>query len=97
MTSIQPVCLRIPTSLKATDTWARYLASNLLKIVKTAFFTHIQKKMLFPPNVREREERERERKERERKERERERAISSPLCLPKEPSKRASRKIENKK
>lgn len=48
MTSIQSVCLRIPTSLKATNTWAtRYLASNLLEIVKTAFFTRIQKKCCY--------------------------------------------------
>jgi len=54
MTSIQSVCLRIPTSLKATNTWARYLPSNLHEIVKTAFLL-IYKKMLLPPNVRERE------------------------------------------
>lgn len=39
---------------KAANTWARYLPSNLLEIVKTAFLL-IYKKMLLPPNVRERE------------------------------------------
>lgn len=54
MTSIQSVCLRIPTSLKATNTWARYLASNFLEIVKTAIF-RLYKKMFLPPNVEKRE------------------------------------------